>query len=1737
MPGDFSRTLFDAAKHYSGVLMQQGRVQLDADWNEQLAIQQHRTNKETVDVIGRCGVPKGTDSFYIQQGPEGNDLQIGPGQIYADGLMCELNPTPMAITFPTGAGTQAIVPNLWLDGRDLALGDWVEISAAQATGTMTVQIMSVDAASLTLTVSSDISVYQNAGTAFLRRVTTYATQIDLPEPAYTVGSPISSPSGGPVTLPDGSYLVYLDAWQHEVNALEDQRIRETALGGPDTTERLQTVWQVKLLPVNGPTSPLSSPLGSPLNSPLSSPLTSPLTSPLSSPPTCTTDFPEWDQYVAPMTGLLNAQTTPPGTDLDPCVLPPSAGYQSLENQLYRIEIFQGASTSSQATFVWSRDNSMLESSITEVDDIHVYLHDLGKDDVLSFAKGQWVEIVDRSDELQGTTRFLAQITEQPDPTKNKVTLSASATAYAGRDGLRLRRWDMTGSSVTSTGIPITAGWIDIEAGIQVQFFDGSYATRAYWQIPARTGTGEIEWPSYDVPNTNPIPQPPLGVKHHYCKLALLEVDAGLWVVYDCRKQFPSLTTICADDVCYVSRCEMPGVTTVQDALDQLCLESDLRDHNKYLHGWGIVCGLEVACGPDADTAPHRHITVNTGRAIDCNGNDVLVDTAQTLDALNMLAPTVPVTDGTWLMADYDRDSIADLIFVQTSNPGSGKVELHAVSAASNYQAFILDASTTFTPETDGVWTMADYDQDGIPDLVFIKTANTATGKVEVHIASGASNYLTRILETGTTFTPETDGVWMMADYDKDGIPDLVFIKTSNTGTGLVEVHIASGKSVYQTRILETGTTFKPESDGVWTMADYDGDGVPDLVFIKTANTPSNMVEVHIASGKSQYQTRILETATAFAAETDGQWLMADYDKDGIPDLVFIKTGSTSSGYVELHIASGKSQYQTIVLNTATELAPHPIPDGDYCLILDPSVAGQFRFVPYDPAWNSFSLLLTGGLLMDFYNDCLLNLVDFFNQQFTAQPGDTDLVSPAQKRFTSFVTNLFLVQYVNTDNGSYVFLSQTEHNLLQQFYSSLRALLQSKTYCAMFDGARQFPSSYPFAALGINTIFGKGLFSFSPSPLRTRMRVDPTGSRAYTVGTDSVIDVYDLTAQQMAVQLTFPTPGAVIQDVAFSTDGTELYVIANLNNADTAFATATVNGLTHTWSGTIVVCNKILVTLATWTSAAGTLKVCAIASDGLYVIDPANVSATPTPTYAFNGFGHLVVDQGSNQAFATACSTAPVNNVVDHFDEVVRLNLLDATAQPFLYPLSATPGAASGNDTDDIALVPVNQLPGQPATGQLFVSFGLSGRADKLMSVFPSTGTSAAATVSNLDLGENTAVSLAYNQVTNFLMITFEDSYRIKLYRPARPSLENYRHPTQVQPIAISYQQATSRVHVWNDISNTITVIPASEIAPVNANGYANAWPLNTLVAYRVAVIDAFLDLIGGALQYFKDCFCDHLLVQCPTCDGDEELFLACISIRNGEVYKVCNFSKRKYVKSFPTVGYWMSLVPIVPLLHWVAEKFCCSVLPEYFGARNAPQPSKAYMANPTSGAYTYKYSAETARSAVNFTTGLKGNAVSAVGKLSGSEKFLGSYAAVSRIPPAFSVSSGVTSADLLGQSVNAATAKLAASKITVDTVMPFDKTQVATNVTRYATLPQNLKPGSVVTLVANQQGVVQYYMLSTAPPAQQQLNSALTQIATLQTTLANVQASNAKELAARDLAIQNLQTQVQKISGFVKFTG
>ncbi len=433
MKGDFSRLTFAEENHYRRVLMQQGRVELDADANEQIAIDGHIAAATSTDVIGQAGYPLGTlpggapaGGFALALNATGTDLEISPGRMYVDGLLAE-NDTPGATLL-----TQPDLPGVTLD----ALG------AAKP----------------------------------------------------------------------GFYLVYLDVWERLITALDNPAIRETALGGPDTSVRAKLVWQVKLAylgPVRKPGAPL---------------------------PTCSTAGKPWP---APSTGMLAAGTGEPGSDL-PCVLPPETGYQRLENQLYRVEI-HAPGQDGTATFKWSRENGSVVALIAAppapggtppatVTGPTFWVTSLSDDLTLGLQAQDWVELTDDSSELLAGSGTLYQVAATPTD-GHTVTLSGGSTTTVDLSRYpKLRRWDQSGADASlGQGIPVTTGApIPLEGGVQVQFAAGTYQVGDYWLIPARTATsvqqGYVEWPVDAA--SNPVPQPPRGIRHHYAQLGLVELTAG-----------------------------------------------------------------------------------------------------------------------------------------------------------------------------------------------------------------------------------------------------------------------------------------------------------------------------------------------------------------------------------------------------------------------------------------------------------------------------------------------------------------------------------------------------------------------------------------------------------------------------------------------------------------------------------------------------------------------------------------------------------------------------------------------------------------------------------------------------------------------------------------------------------------------------------------------------------------------------------------------------------------------------------------------------------------------------------------------------------------------------------------------------------------------------------------------------------------------------------------------------------
>ncbi|ORT60658.1 DUF6519 domain-containing protein [Streptomyces sp. CB03238] len=193
MHADLSRVTFRPERHYSAVIAQQGRVQLDADANEQAAIQLALARTIAADIIGQHGGPRGATGFAIDfkgRGQELDELTIGPGRYYVDGIA--------------------------LDATRPRSGTPVDDDGQAAEDETATPPASPD-------------------------TWTYWDQPDGYRDPERPGDRL------PAQFP---YLAYLKVWERVVTAAEDPLLREVALGSamPDTAARLKVVWQVLPLP-------------------------------------------------------------------------------------------------------------------------------------------------------------------------------------------------------------------------------------------------------------------------------------------------------------------------------------------------------------------------------------------------------------------------------------------------------------------------------------------------------------------------------------------------------------------------------------------------------------------------------------------------------------------------------------------------------------------------------------------------------------------------------------------------------------------------------------------------------------------------------------------------------------------------------------------------------------------------------------------------------------------------------------------------------------------------------------------------------------------------------------------------------------------------------------------------------------------------------------------------------------------------------------------------------------------------------------------------------------------------------------------------------------------------------------------------------------------------------------------------------------------------------------------------
>jgi photosystem II stability/assembly factor-like uncharacterized protein len=384
----------------------------------------------------------------------------------------------------------------------IAVGDNVALSRTNAGWARTSQALPSTARNITISAGD---MYVDGLRIENEREVTFTSQPDRGEPLPTLGNASSRIFG-----------FFVELQEQLLTALDRESLREVALGGPDSATRTRTVWHVKAAE---------------------------LTSGQSCP---NLDTLLRDRSEKLGHARLRARAEPAPLATSECMVPPTGGFRRLENQLYRVEIHRGSEDPDGPSYKWSRENGSVTArleaisrSTTDTSKGSVTVSTIGRDEVLGLAPEDLIEVTDEIRLLAGRPGLLLEIEGV-----NGNVLAVKGFTGSEQPSLAMfplnpvvRRWEGQGDAVAD-------GWLELEDGVQVQFaYVGpeaeAFRSGDHWTIPARTATGNVEWPRSDGVSQF---EPARGPRARFAPLGVARLDANGWTaLHDCRRKFPPLT--------------------------------------------------------------------------------------------------------------------------------------------------------------------------------------------------------------------------------------------------------------------------------------------------------------------------------------------------------------------------------------------------------------------------------------------------------------------------------------------------------------------------------------------------------------------------------------------------------------------------------------------------------------------------------------------------------------------------------------------------------------------------------------------------------------------------------------------------------------------------------------------------------------------------------------------------------------------------------------------------------------------------------------------------------------------------------------------------------------------------------------------------------------------------------------------------------------------------------------------
>jgi hypothetical protein len=301
------------------------------------------------------------------------------------------------------------------------------------------------------------------------------------------------------------------------------------------------------------------------------------------------------------------------------------------------------------------------------------------------------------------------------------------------------------------------------------------------------------------------------------------------------------------------------------------------------------------------------------------------------------------------VADFDNDGKPDIVASNCPNPTSYQVFL-------DLQVLLGNGNATFTSApyvsqiigSSQALAVADFNGDGNQDIA---AAMLYANAVQIMLGNGDGTFTSRQVIP----LPSPQAI-VSADFNGDGIPDLAVTNVINSGAtfspNTVTILLGNGDGTFTVKsTIPTGNN--PYSI---VAGDFRGNGKMDLAI---TNKADNTLTVLLGNGDGTF------TPAPSPATGSQPWSIAaaDFNQDGILDLAVLNENASSPavpGSVTILRGNGDGTFTPAGANPATGLVPTSIAVGDFNGDGKADLTTVNSAIPPSPGLPTASILLGNG---------------------------------------------------------------------------------------------------------------------------------------------------------------------------------------------------------------------------------------------------------------------------------------------------------------------------------------------------------------------------------------------------------------------------------------------------------------------------------------------------------------------------------------------------------------------------------------------------------------------------------------------------------------------------------------------------------------------------------------------------------------------------------------------------------